>query len=229
MGRFGINMENFKTMDLKINKQIQFMHDKVFFSGKVVKKWDRFLGIMISNLQDNLKIFNINEIANFFIVFEEEAYWCNSTVIGHKSDDYSQLMILEQPKVINKIERRNSPRISAILDIEYCFLPDNIYELSKVTQGYQRIKKKTFSVDISTGGIALITYEKIEKGKLLFLSFKMKENIISVCSVVRSEVNQGDTNFKTVLKFVDIDVNNRNIINEYVNKKRNLIDNINEQ
>lgn len=53
----------------------------------------------------------------------------------------------------------------------------------------------------------------------------MKENIVSVCSVVRSEANQGDTNFKIALKFVDIDVNHQNIINEYVNKKRNLIGN----
>lgn len=213
-------MENFKIMDLKVNKQIQFMNDKMFYVGKIIKKWDKFIGITISNLQDNFKIFNVNEIVNFFVVFEEEAYWCNSTVIGCKSDDYSQLMILEQPKVINRIERRKSPRIPAILDIEYCFLPNNIDELDKVTQGYQRVKKKTFTIDISRGGIALITYEKIESGKLLFLSFKIKENIVSVCSVVRSEVNQGGTTFKTAIKFVDIDVNHRNIINEYVNKKK---------
>ncbi|KZL90877.1 flagellar brake protein [Clostridium magnum] len=212
-------MENFKIIDLKVNKQIQFMNDKMFFVGKIIKIEDKFLGVMISSAQDYVKIFNANEIANFFIVFEEEAYWCNSTVIGYRTDDYSQLLILEQPKVINRIDRRKSPRIPAILDIEYCFLPDNIGELTKVTQGYQRMKKKTFTIDISRGGIALITYEKIQKGKLLFLSFKIKENIVSVCSVVRSEANEGNRNFKTALKFVDIDVNHENIINEYINEK----------
>ncbi|NRT80586.1 PilZ domain-containing protein [Clostridium beijerinckii] len=81
------------------------------------------------------------------------------------------------------------------------------------------MKKKTFTVDISAGGLALITYEKIESGRLLFLSFKIKENISSVCSVFRSEFDEGDTNFKTALKFIDIDVNHRKIINEYVNEK----------
>ena len=221
-------MKNFKINNLKINKQIQFMNDKMFFGGKIIKVEDKFLGVTI-NLHDNFKIFNVNEIANFFIVFEEEAYWCNSTVIGCKLNDYSQLIILEQPKVINKIERRKSPRIPTILDVEYCFLPDNIDGLGKVTQGYQRMKKKTFSIDISVGGIALITYEKIESGKLVFLSFKIKENIVAVCSVVRSESNERDGNFKTALKFVDIDVNHQNFINEYINKKRNPIDNLNKE
>ncbi|OVE69025.1 hypothetical protein CCS79_08855 [Clostridium diolis] len=219
MLRCSNNMNDFQIMDLKMDKEIHFMNDKIFFSGKIIKKWDKFIGVMISNLQNNLKIFSVSEIASFFIVFEEEAYWCNSRVIGCKSDDYSQLMILEEPKVINRIERRKSPRIRAILDVEYFFLPDKIEELDKVTQGHQRMKKKTFTVDISAGGLALITYEKIESGKLLFLSFKIKENISSVCSVVRSESNEGDTNFKTALKFIDIDVNHRKIINEYVNEK----------
>lgn len=220
-------MENFEITDLKINKQIQFINDKMFLVGKVIKIIDKFLGVKISNLQDNFKIFSVNEIVKFFIVFEEEAYWCNSKVIGCKSDDCSQLMILEPPKVINRIERRKSPRIPAILDIEYCFLPDNIGEIGKVTQGHQRIKKKTFTIDISRGGIALITYEKIEIGKLLFLSFNIRENIICICSVVRSEANQMGTNFKTALKFVDMDVKHQNIINEYINKKRNLNNNSN--
>ncbi|MFL0198397.1 flagellar brake protein [Clostridium sp. WILCCON 0269] len=212
-------MENFKINDLRVNKQIQFMNDKLFLVGKIIKVEDKFLGVMVSNLQDNFKIFNVNEIANFFVVFEEEAYWCNSTVIGCRSGDYFQLIILKQPKVINKIERRKSPRIPAILDIEYCFLPDNIGELSKVTQKYKRMKKKTFTIDISIGGIALITYEKIEKGKLLFLSFKIKENIGLVCSVARSEASEGNANFKTALKFVDINVNHRNIIDRYISER----------
>ncbi|NOW90698.1 hypothetical protein BCD91_002721 [Clostridium beijerinckii] len=107
-------MNDFQIMDLKMDKEIHFMNDKIFFLGKIIKKWDKFIGVMISNLQNNLKIFSVSEIASFFIVFEEEAYWCNSRVIGCKSDDYSQLMILEEPKVINRIERRKSPRIRAI-------------------------------------------------------------------------------------------------------------------
>lgn len=212
-------MENFKITDLKTNKQIQFMNNKVFFIGKIIKIEEKFLVVSISNLQDNFIIFNVNAVANFFIVFNNNAYWCNSIVIGCKAGDYSQLVILERPKIINKIERRNWPRVPAILDIEYCILPNNINKLSKVTQMCQRMKKKTFTIDISVGGIAIITYEKIESGKLIFLSFKIKENIVSICSVIRTEANERNANFKTALEFLDIDVNHRNIINEYIGEK----------
>lgn len=215
-------MESFKITDLKINKQIQFINNKLFFTGKVIKIDDKFLVVTISNLQDNFKIFHVNAIVNFFIVFITNAYWCNSRVIGCKADDYSQLLVLERPKIINKIERRKSPRIPTILDIQYSFLSDNIDRLSKVTQIYQLTKKKTFTIDISLGGIAIITYEKIKSGKLVFVSFKIKKNILSVCSVIRTEDNKKGTNFKTALKFIDIDIDDQNIINEYINEKMKI-------
>jgi c-di-GMP-binding flagellar brake protein YcgR len=216
-------MEILNITDLDVNKQIQFMNGKMFFMGKIVKTENGFLAVKISNKQHNVKIFNTNEITNFFIVLHEEAYWCMSIVIGCSTDGYSQLLILEQPKIINKIERRKCPRLPTVLDIEYCLLPDAISELSQVNQLYQRMKKKTFTIDISVGGVALITYEKFEPGNLLFLSFEVKENISSVCSVARSEVSEGTLNFKTALKFIDIDINHQNIINDYINKKMNLL------
>ena len=212
-------MDELKIIGLEINKPIQFVNNKKFFEGKIIKLQDKFIGVMISTFQDNVKIFNINEIVNFFIVFEEAAYWCNSSVIGCKAEDYAQLVLLDHPKVINKIERRRSPRVSIVVDIEYCFLPDGVDKKSKVTQGHLRGKRKTFTIDISGGGIAIITYEKIESGSLIFLSFNIKENITTVCSVVRSEEYDGNRNFKTALKFIDIDVSHWNIIMEYVNEK----------
>lgn len=60
-----------------------------YFFGKNYKKWDKFIGVMISNLQNNLKIFSVSEIASFLLYLKKKPIGVTLGLL-----DASQMIIL---------------------------------------------------------------------------------------------------------------------------------------
>lgn len=212
-------MESFSLTELEINKKIQFINNKTFFEGTIVKLYEKCFGVQVSTEQPNIKIINANQVVDFLIVYDEEAYWCKARVLGCKAEDKGQLVLLNQPEIINRIERRRYKRLQTLMDIEYLILPDGVSTIHDISPILLRQMKKTFTLDISGGGVALVTYQKIEEGKLILISFELEERMMLLCEVVRSEKNEKNDNYKTALKFKDMDDEKRQEIIDYVNAR----------
>jgi c-di-GMP-binding flagellar brake protein YcgR len=212
-------MEKFGLNELEINKEIQFINNKTFYEGAIVKLYEKCMGVQIPTEQPNFKIINENQSVDFLVVYDDAAYWCKSKVLGCKAEDKGQLVLLDQPEIINRIERRQYKRLQALMDAEYLLLPDGVNSIHDISPILFRQMKKTFTLDISGGGVAIVTYQKIEEGKSVLTSFVLDERMAILCEVVRSEKNEKNDNYKTALKFKDIDEERRQDIIDYVNAR----------
>ncbi|WP_242859835.1 PilZ domain-containing protein [Clostridium drakei] len=217
-------MDKLVLKNLSLFEQMQFIIKKEFYDGIILKKYDECLAIRVSTLQDNYVPFEVNEQASYILASESEALRCTSKVIGSKLDSNYNIILLEAPTLINKIERREHPRLKVIKDIEYYFLPSKaeISNLNEISASYYAKLKKSFTIDLSTGGVCLVTYESNFDSKEAIVTLHLDEKINALCTVIRVEENDNGSNYKTALKFKLIDQSNLKIINDYVNRNLKL-------
>lgn len=194
--------------------------DKSLFSGTIVREYKGCLALAVSIKQENYRRLNKNEAFELIYASKDKATRCSSVVIGSSFNNDFQILLITTPKVIAAIERRQFKRLQTVIDIDYCFLPEkNTYErISKVEPIWLKKMKRSFTVDISAGGISLITYEKQTKEKQAVVSFNLNgEKILALCNVVRIE--EISKNKKTAMKYVDIKKEHVQLIDSYVLEK----------
>lgn len=213
-----------EALDLSIVKQgdaINFINsDKTLFSGTIVKEYKGCLAVAVSIKQNNYRKLHEKEQFELIYASKDKALRCSSAVLGSSFNNDLQILLITTPKVIAAIERRQFKRLQTVIDIDYCFLPEkNNYErISKVEPLWLKKMKKTFTVDISAGGVSLITYEKHPKQKQAIISFNINnEKIVALCNVVR--VEDANNNKKTALKYIDIKKEHVQLIDSYVLEK----------
>lgn len=216
-----VSVEKLGTNLLEINKKLQFINNRInFYEGTIVKLYEKCLGVQIPTEQPNFKIIEAADDVDFFLVYDETAYWCKSKVLGCKVEDKNQIILLGEPEVVNKIERRQYKRLQTIMDIEYLLLPEGINGIQDISPILLKQMRKTFTIDISGGGVSLITYQQLEEEKNVLLSFQLEdEKMIILSEVVRSLRNEKNDNYKTALKFKDIADEKRQGIIDFIHMK----------
>ncbi len=219
-------MEEIALKNISLFEQTQFIKENQLYDGKILKKYDECLAIKICILQNNYVSFQVNDDANYILISESEALRCTSKVIGSKIDGDYNIVLLQTPKLVNKIERRQHPRLKIVKDIEYCFLPNraDFKSINEISYRYYSRLKKSFTIDLSLGGVSLITYESNSDSNDALITIHLDEttNITALCTVIRVEQNDTNSNYKTALKFKEIDENNLKIINYFVNQNLKL-------
>lgn len=196
--------------------------DKNFFDGIIKTVFPDYFSLQIPTNQPFFKLFITNEFIEFLLVHTNVAYRCKAKILGYKISDTSQLMVVDAPEVINKIERREYKRLSTVMEVEYSCLPADINyaNLKSVPPTFFRKLRKTFTIDISGGGAKIITYENKFETNSLLLSMNIGEDIKALCQVVRTEPDPKNLkHFKTALKFKDINDIHRKKIIEFVDEK----------
>lgn len=216
-------MENINIDMVKENSVVKFINEgKVLFDGQVMKVDKNCLGIVINVNQNTYKEFKINENIQLIFVYENQAIKCGATIIGSKISENEQAIIIDMPIVLFKIERREYERIDLVMDVEYARLPEGIeYEkLSAIDPVYFRHYKKTYTIDISAGGVNIVTPIKDKDSKFVLLAFSISENnITTLCGMVRSESMKDGKHKKMAYKFLDIEKEHRQLILDFVNTK----------
>jgi c-di-GMP-binding flagellar brake protein YcgR len=219
-------MDEIVLKNLNLFEQTQFIMKNELYDGKILKKYDECLAIKIYILQDNYVPFQVNDVANYILISENEALRCTSKVLGSTVDDNFNVVLLEKPKLVNKIERREHPRLKIVKDIEYCFLPNraDFKSIDEISYRYYSKLKKTFTIDLSSGGVSLITYESNSNADNALIKLHLDEDIDidALCTIIRVEQNDNNYNYKTALKFKEIDQAKVKLINNFVNKNLKL-------
>jgi c-di-GMP-binding flagellar brake protein YcgR len=143
-------------------------------------------------------------IIEYFITYESEILKCQSTVLGNRKDGNVFLVVISNPSIIDRVQRREYFRLPVSIIVKYYILKDYEanYSLKAVFNTNIMDKlKETFSVDISGGGAKIITNEKCPKGTKILLCLEIPEKVIAVASTIRCDLIEDDRNYRTALKF----------------------------
>lgn len=208
---------------IKVNDIFKFINpDKTLFDGTVKKVFDNCIGIVVNTKQKEYKSFNKGQFAEFIVIHDNEALRCLSTILGCKQDGFELSLIIDIPKFISGIERREFQRLPIIMDIEYSPLPDtgSYNSIKDVEAMYFRCLRKTYTIDISGGGICFMVSKDDLPLKLSLVTFTLKnDKITTICKEIRTE-NTNDFKYNKIgFKYYFIEKQQRQLILDFVSQK----------
>ena len=214
-------MPKIETNKLFEGQKVQFIKNANFIEGTIVKIYDECFAVNIIIESNNYLNIKLEEVADYLLAYKDMAYRCNSKILGCKIGDKTELLLMDMPNILNGIERRQYPRVKVIMDIEYCFISDNVKcdKLEDIPRGYIKKMKKSFTVDLSANGIKLITYDEEISSKQALVSLFIKEQINILCSVVRVDYDEASKTYQTAMQFKDLNNNKWQYINKFVHEK----------
>ncbi|MFW2487432.1 pilus assembly protein PilZ [Clostridium chromiireducens] len=216
-------MEFINVNSIQENGIVKFITpNKTLFDGVIRKISSEYLGISINIKQKEFIRLNKNESAEFIIVYEHKAVRCSSVILGCSQNDFEQSVIISIPKPIVFIERREFERLSVVLDIEYSPFPLGVKykDLHNVEDHYFTTLKKTYTVNISGGGVCILVPKDEIDFKYGLISIPLKdEKIVALCEKLRSEPFNNPQYDRLVYKFNDIKPKHRQLIIDFISEK----------
>ncbi|MBU3161568.1 PilZ domain-containing protein [Clostridium frigoris] len=196
--------------------------NKSLVNGKVVKISHDYLGIKINNKQDAHIELKKGESIELIFIYSHEAMRCSSGILGVQKKGNEQYIIISTPVLIYKIERRKFERVSVILEAEYSPLYDDedYKELKDVDTRYFRFFRKTYTVNISAGGVCIVIPKSELNSKFALVNLTIKNETITIlCTNVRVTAMNDNTHNKVDYEYKDITEKHRQLILDFVAQK----------
>lgn len=214
-------MEDIHERNIYEGLRIEFINNRKFFEGVVIKVYDDYFAVNVPVDQDNYYAVKLADNVDYLVAYKDKALRCQSKILGCKVGDKFSLVIVDNPNILKSIERRKYPRVKAVMDVGYYFINDNLEykKLEEVPKAYFSKLKKTFSMDLSANGIKLITYGDKTTPQYALISLFIKEKIDILCTIVRSDYDELNKNYRTAMHFEDLDNNRWQYINEFIHSK----------
>ena len=196
--------------------------NKMLFDGLIKKVASNCIGITVDITQDTYFDLSVNKHIEIIFIYVDNAIKCSAQILGSKFTGNEQALLISIPKFLLKIERRQYDRLPIVLDIEYKPLLEEPHEkkLNYIEQKYFRNLKKTYSIDISAGGISFVTLktELCCDFTIVILTLK-NEKITSLCRKIREETMTDLKHNKVAFEFKDLNRNHRQLIWDFVDEK----------
>lgn len=216
-------MDIIDVNNIKENDMIKFITpNKKLVDGTIKKISKDFLGVTINTRQDSYLILSKNQPINLILANDQKAIKCTSVILGCTQNDFEQAVIISIPKIILGIDRREYTRLPIIMDIEYSPLPfEATYDkVSKVEPKFFRYFRKTYTVNISGGGVYFVVPKSEIDSKLALISLSLRdEKIVSLCEKVRADNADDMKHQRVAYKFNDIKTNHRQLILDFISEK----------
>lgn len=214
-------------LNLKVNQKIIVAdHNKEFKCNIQDIKEDVIYIDPILTSESSMKILHFEDTVNLYINISGKLYRCTSKVLGYKRDQNIRLAALTMPVVVDIIQRREFFRLPIIMDCSYYILPENcdVSDIKKLEENYDVFMEKTTLLDISGGGIRIITNIDIKRNIKLLLHFNVQEDVYVVGKVVKTNKDEELGLYKISLNFVNLNERKRDkIINFIFNKTRETL------
>lgn len=209
---------------LKEGDKIKFITpSKTLVDGTIKKICVDYLGITIDSRQNTYIFLVKDQSTELILVNDSQAFKCTSIVLGCTQNDFDQAVVISIPKIKLAIERREFERLSIIMDMEYSLLPFetspqnlNSFEHKK----YIRSLKKTYTVNISGGGIYFTIPKNENDSKFALISLSLKnEKIIALCEKIRTDHLDASNHNVAAYKYIDIKTHHRQLILDFIEEK----------
>ncbi|WP_027307521.1 flagellar brake protein [Caloramator sp. ALD01] len=209
------------SINLKINQNIEIIDDEVTYKS-IVQDINKD-GMCISYPIHHNKplLIHSGSVIEFYVTTERDIVKCKSVVLGKKREENINLLVLSLPEVIERVQRREYFRLPITMPIRYYGLPkDRIYtSLRDVPSGYFSRLINSVSLDISGGGIKIVSNEIHNPGEYVIISINIPQEINILCSVVRIENTEEKNKFKLALKYEGIEEKTRDKIIQFIFNK----------
>lgn len=208
---------------VKENHAVKFITpNKTLINGLIRKVSKDYLGVTINTKQESFMMLHKGQSIELILVHERQALKCTSTILGSTQNDFEQAVVISIPKVIFSIDRREFQRFPIVMDMGYSILPQDTHykDLNSVESKYFRTFKKTYTVNISAGGIYFIVSKDEIDSKFVLVSLSLKnENIVTLCEKVRVDEADDSKHNKVAYKYNDIKAQHRQLILDFVSEK----------
>jgi c-di-GMP-binding flagellar brake protein YcgR len=203
---------------LFVNCKLQIIEDQETYICIVQDIKDK--GIIINVPISGNKYYNMHpgKTIEFYAIINKEFYRYSAIVLGKKREGSLEFILLTIPELIEKIQRREYFRLSILMDVKYNLLPGGqVYtSLRNVSKTYLEDMVKASTIDISGGGIKIVTSQMIPRGSYIILNMSIPEEIDILCIATRSEEDKIHKNFRIGLKFLGADVKTREKIIRFI-------------
>ena len=154
-----------EKVPLKIGQKLQVRRKdaKEWFNSGIQDIRDGYIRINMPFSQERPLVLRRSEKVVIRFFSEQSSFIFNTNVIGEAADNI-KLYRLDYPQKINRVQQRNHVRLPVIIDVEYAKAEEKDKNI---------VYKKTTTVDLSGGGMKLLTREKIKSGNKLLLLFSL--------------------------------------------------------
>jgi c-di-GMP-binding flagellar brake protein YcgR len=180
------------------------------------------LGVKIDTRQNTFSMLSKDEIIELIVVQERQAIKCSSVVLGCSQNDFEQAIVISIPRIILGINRRKFERLPIVMDLEYSLLPlgTEYKNLKGIDSKYFRSFRKTYTVNISAGGVCFISSKNELDSKLAVVSFLVKkEKITTLCEKIRTDTSGDPKHDRVAYKYNEITTQHRQLILDFVTEK----------
>lgn len=216
--------------DFKINQKIEILYNKVPYKSNIEDITDDgiYIDIPYSAGENNFELVEGMNI-KFLVTCEFEILKCSGVVKARKRERYLRLAYISDIDIIEKIQRRDFYRIPITMKVYYFILDDDT-EYNKITdvpaECYDKLAS-TLSMDLSGGGVKIISPKRIDPGTNLLIRIDIPENIYIIARAVRCEKNAVYKNYKVSLRYDVISEPTRDRIVKFIfdksREKRNMM------
>lgn len=208
---------------IKENDIVKFITpNKTLFDGIIKKISNSFLGITIDIRQDTFMWLKKEQAIELIIADEMKATKCSSIILGCNQSDFEQAVIISIPEPVLGIDRRKFERLPIVMDIEYSPLPSEIQyqNLNTVESKYFRFFRKTFTINISAGGVYFIVPKNGLDSNFALVSLTLKnEKIMALCEKIRTDYINDSKHDRVAFKYNDIKTKHRQLILDFISEK----------
>lgn len=213
-------------LGLKVNQKIQIIHDDFEFRCNIQDVKANAILIDTILVSGSRKIIlHVGDKVLFNLYKDGEIIKCSSNVLGYKKEENIMLAVISYPTVIERIQRREYFRIPVAIDCKYVFLPEEAdYRFpQKLIDDYADKMEKSFTIDLSGGGMKVVTKLPRPEGSLIMVSINIPEEIYFTGKVIRLEEDTELKQYKVAIKFIYLQERKRDkLINFIFNKLREL-------
>ncbi|KRQ87040.1 Flagellar brake protein YcgR [Caloramator mitchellensis] len=207
-------------LKLNVNQKIEVLQDGVAYKSKVQDTNENYILIDIPLSGNRYFITHPGSTIEFFVPTEKDVTKCRSIILGKRRENNVEMIVLSLPEVIEKVQRREYFRLPITMEIKYSLLPEDkrYFDLRDVPPTYYKQMNKGLSVDISGGGIKIISKEKTTPGANVLLLVPLPQEVMILASVIRIEELDNKT-FRLALRFDNIDEKTRDNIIRFIFSK----------
>lgn len=199
-----------KDNKFKLNGRLDVLIDEVAYRSTIQDITDKYIAIRLPAREGSYVTPNNGDFFEAIYYEGLNVYKFDAVVIGRLVEQKVPLILLEIPKVIKRIQRREFVRVEVAEYIQYITLKEDLISQEILAELDEEKAKKGILLDVSGGGIRLKVYEDIKLGDTIIADIPSSTNYIRIKGqVMRIDEDNEDKGNICGISFVEIDSRSR--------------------
>lgn len=201
---------NFK---FSVNSKIDIVMPDGFFKSNIQDLTKEYIGISVPVLRGRYLPLRKGESVEVLYYLDKDVYGFSTKVIGKKIEKIF-IILLEYPGKVKIVQRRNYVRVPIVLNIS-CAIIEKEKDIANMNNNQYEFFN-AITLDLSGGGVRVISDKKIGYGEHLMLTIPLAdENITILGKVVRVDKKDDGKNIYG-LSYLNVDNRSRDKLISFI-------------